>query len=367
MEIESLKLHQYRNYASLLLHPSKGVNVIVGDNAQGKTNAVEALFLCALGRSHRTSKDAELIMNDCAGAYVGTEIKNASGSHSIEMKLRRGERKQVFIDKLQTSRSSELMGQLNIVMFSPEDLKLVKDGPAERRRFIDMELSQIYPSYYVALQQYNLALRQRNALLKSDTAGLSTLCVWDEQLAIYGAKIMEKRAAFIEKLRIYAAKLHNDVSGGKEKLELFYDPNVKSGFENYEITGKIMEALENGASEDLRRGFTTSGPHRDDMEMRLNGEDVRVYGSQGQQRTAALSIKLSEIEILKEQKGEPPVLLLDDVLSELDDRRGRLLLEGLRECQSFLSCTSLSGLQKAGLKDYSAWYCEKGTLVKQEQ
>ncbi len=305
-------------------------------------------------------------MNDCAGAYVGVELQNESGSHSIEMKMRRGERKLIFIDKLQAKKSAELMGQLNVVMFSPEDLRLVKEGPAERRRFIDMELSQMYPAYYVDLQQYNLALKQRNALLKSDTAGFSTLSVWDEQLAVFGARIIERRAAFVKELQKYAAGLHHEVSGKREVLTLNYRPNPGIWERNSDTVGGIMEALQRSANEDMRRGFSSVGPHRDDVEIRLNGEELRIFGSQGQQRTAALSLKLSEIEIIKKIKGEAPVLLLDDVLSELDDMRGRLLLDTLRECQSFLSCTSLAGLQRAGLTDYTAWYCEKGIICKRE-
>lgn len=362
MEINEVKLHQYRSYESLLLRPSPGVNVITGENAQGKTNAIEALFLCAFGRSHRTSRDSELIKYDCAGAYVGVKLKNYSGEHSIEMKLRSGERKKVFIDANLISKSAELMGQLNVVLFSPEDLLLVKGGPAERRRFIDMELSQLYPSYYVNLQQYNIALKQRNALLKSDTAGLSTLSVWDEQMAYYGARVMEKRAAFTLELQRYASEFHYSVTAGKEKLTIGYAPNVPIRNDLPELTGLMIERLENAASEDLRRGFSSVGPHRDDISVSLNGEELRVYASQGQQRTAALSLKLSEIGILKEKRGEHPVLLLDDVLSELDDSRGKLLLENLSGCQAFITCTGIDSLRRAGLRDYNAWKCANGSI-----
>lgn len=363
MEISELKLHQYRSYESLLLRPYSGVNVISGENAQGKTNAIEALFLCAFGRSHRTSRDAELINKDCAGAYVGIKLRNSSGEHNIEMKLRSGERKKVFLDANLISRSSELMGQLNVVLFSPEDLSLVKGGPAERRRFMDMEISQLYPSYYVSLQQYNIALRQRNALLKSDTAGLSTLCAWDEQLAYHGARVMDKRAAFALKLQRHASEFHSAVTEGGEKLLIEYAPSVAVQEEVSKTTGLLMEKLEDSASDDLRRGFSSVGPHRDDLRISLNGEELRVYASQGQQRTAALSLKLSEIDILKELKGEAPVLLLDDVLSELDDSRGRLLLENLKGCQAFITCTGIDSLVRAGLEDCKMWKCEKGKIT----
>lgn len=362
MEISELKLHQYRSYERLLLHPAPGVNVITGENAQGKTNALEALFLCALGRSHRTSRDAELIKSGCAGAYVGLQLKNTYGSHSIEMKLRSGERKQIFIDANLAAKSAELMGQLNVVLFSPEDLSLVKGGPAERRRFADMELSQLFPAYYVNLQQYNIALKQRNALLKSDTAGFSTLSVWDEQLAFYGAKLMEKRAAFIQMLQKQAEDFHLAVTNGKEKLSVRYAPNVPMQEDEAARVGRMLEALENAANEDMRRGFTSVGPHRDDIQLLLCGEDARVYASQGQQRTAALSLKLSMIGILKEARGETPVLLLDDVLSELDDTRARLLVQNFSDAQAFITCTGVDALKRAGLSSCKLWKCKNGDI-----
>lgn len=362
-----MKLHQYRSYETLSLSPAPGVNVIVGENAQGKTNAIEAVFLCALGRSHRTGRDAELIARGCAGAYVGLAFERGEGLHEIEFKLREGERRQIYIDKQAITRSAELMGQLNVVMFSPEDLSLIKGGPAERRRFLDMELSQLYPAYYRALQQYNAVLRQRNALLKSDTAGLDALSLWDEQLSRYGAFIMEKRAAFSEQLQTYARALHSAVTNGRETLCIAYAPHIEMEEKGYPLIGRLMDALARCANEDLRRGFTSVGPHRDDLSVSINGEETRVFGSQGQQRTAALSLKLSQIELLRAETGENPVLLLDDVLSELDDMRGRLLLEALRACQSFITCTSLAGLTRAGLTDYTAWRCAGGTILPYEE
>lgn len=357
-----MKLHQYRSYESLSLSPAPGVNVIVGENAQGKTNAIEAVFLCALGRSHRTSRDAELIKSGCAGAYVGLSFQRGEGVHEIEFKLRENERRQIYVDKQAITRSAELMGQLNVVMFSPEDLFLIKGGPAERRRFVDMELSQLYPAYYRALQQYNAVLKQRNALLKSDTAGLEALSLWDEQLSRYGAFIMEKRAEFSARLQAYARALHSAVTDGRETLSVAYAPHIEMEEKGYPLIGRLMDALARCANEDLRRGFTSIGPHRDDLFISINGEETRVFGSQGQQRTAALSLKLSQIEILRAETGENPVLLLDDVLSELDDRRGKLLLEALRACQSFITCTSLAGLARAGLADYTAWRCAEGNI-----
>lgn len=370
MQVERLKLNYFRNYESLRLSPGRGLNVIFGENAQGKTNAVEAIFLCAFARSHRTPRDAELISAGMSGGYVGLDIGTKAGSRSIEIKLRDGERKQMFVDRLQCERSGELMGVLNVVMFSPEDLELVKGGPAERRRFLDMELSQFRPAYYLALQRYNKALRERNALLRPEAVRERTgealrqeLYVWDEQLITLGADIMRKRAEFIERLAAIAARLHREISSGRETLAIRYDPNVRASGGSLEDA--FADALYGGVAEDIRRGYTSYGPHRDDIEIALSGSAVRTFGSQGQQRTAALSMKLSELELLREDRGEPPVLLLDDVLSELDELRQRALLEAMSDCQSFLTCTSLEGLRRAGmdLNNIPAFRCQNGTLT----
>lgn len=372
MLIERMKLNDFRNYESLLLRPDGGLNVIVGENAQGKTNAVEAIFLCAFGRSHRTAKDAELIRTGYAGGYVGLDIKSKSGGRTIEIKLKSGERKQIFIDRLMAKRTGELMGALNAVMFSPEDLELVKGAPAERRRFMDMELSQLRPAYFYTLQRYNAALKQRNALLKPDTKQdpneiRRQLYIWDEQLSKSGAEIMRMRAEFVERLGLIASRLHRQISGEREALYVKYAPDVDTNrLGGGDAQAALSEALYNGALDDIRRGYTGSGPHRDELELSLNGANVRIYGSQGQQRTAALSLKLSEIELIKGETGESPVLLLDDVLSELDEPRQRALLEAMTGCQTFLTCTTLEGLKRAGMTGINAWYCKAGTLERTE-
>ncbi len=261
MEINRLRLNQYRSYAALDLRPGPGINAIVGDNAEGKTNSVEAVFLCAFGRSHRTSRDAELIMRGCAGGYVGAELTNNTGSHLIEIKLRDGERKKIFIDRQMASRSGELMGLLNVVMFAPEDLCLVKAGPAERRRFLDMELSQARPAYYYRLQQYNAALRQRNALLKGFDIRPGMLAMWDEQLATLGEAIMAERQRFIDSLSTIAYDLHRSITDGNEKLAIAYQPNVAMDAPA-DLRESLLQALTEGAAEDMRRGFTQTGPHR---------------------------------------------------------------------------------------------------------
>lgn len=349
------------------MQPASGVNVITGDNAQGKTNAIESIFLCALGRSHRTAREAELIQTGRDGALVHLELMNQTGAHTIEIRLYQDARRRISIDGLPCARSAELMGHLNVVMFSPEDLSLVKGGPAERRRFMDMELAQQRPAYYVALQRYASALKQRNALLKRGDG--RTLFMWDEQLSAEGARIMRARQAFVAVLGESASALHREVTGGAETLSVRYRPcvdlDVDVGVPAAEETlADLLAAhLAAGAEEDLRRGFTGTGPHRDDLLFTLNGADARVFGSQGQQRTAALSLKLCEIGLFHEQTGELPVLLLDDVLSELDESRGRLLLKNLRQCQCFLTCTGLSSLERAGLNAYKVWHCVRGEIL----
>ena len=334
MQIARLKLNYFRNYEALDLRPRPGLNVIVGENAQGKTNAVEAIFFCAFSRSHRTARDAELINQGMSGGYVGLDVQT-----------RAGERKQVFIDRLQTQRSGELMGVLNVVMFSPEDLELVKGAPAERRRFLDMELSQLRPAYYYKIQQYNAALKQRNALLKGEPGRECSqrevreqLYVWDEQLAAAGADVMRMRQEFVDSLSTLARDLHRSISGGREQLAVSYAPSVDAARYGGTEREALQEALYASALDDIRRGFTTMGPHRDDLSVCLGDAPVRVFGSQGQQRTAALSLKLAEREIFHDEFDEYPVLMLDDVLSELDAQRQAFVLNRIGGGQTLITC-----------------------------
>lgn len=240
----------------------------------------------------------------------------------------------------------------------------MKGAPSERRRFMDMELSQLRPAYFYTLQRYNRALKQRNALLKDDghdcRAGM--LSMWDEQLAEQGMRIMTARRDFIDKISTVARDIHKLISGNKEELEIVYKPDIPLDESNEGIFSTLMEALECNASEDIRRGYTSVGPHRDDIVIKINGADLRTFGSQGQQRTAALSMKLSELAIIREEKNEPPVLLLDDVFSELDGTRQNLLLDAARGCQCFLTCASIGGLKNAGIKDVRLYECVGGTL-----
>ena len=344
MRVERLKLVGYRSYPRLDLVPGPALNVLLGENAMGKTNAIEAIFLCAFGRSHRTAKDSELILRDNEAAYIGLDVSTYAGSRKIEIKFHAGERKRVLLDGTPIPRMGELLGVCNVVMFSPEDLSLVKDGPEVRRRFLDMELSQLDNAYFYRLQQYNQALKQRNALLKEGAGALKPglLAMWDEQLASLGAGIMHARAEFLLELSLRAQEIHREISGGRESLLVRYAPNVRQEGDLYQ---NILAALEKGAMEDLRRGFTGTGPHRDEIELTLSGALARNFGSQGQQRTAALALKLAVLALIREKKSESPILLLDDVLSELDDSRQQMLLSSIHGCQAFLTCTSLAALK----------------------
>ena len=344
MRVNTVKLNRFRSYASLVLKAEPGLNVLTGANGAGKTNILEALFLCAFGRSHRTPRDQELIRLGSEQGMAEISLMTNAGSRVIRAELCATDRKKLFIDGSPLARSGELMGCLNAVMFSPEDLTLVKGAPAERRRFLDMEISQLKPSYYYALQQYNTALKQRNNLLKDPSAaGNEMLELWDEQLSKQGALIMRERAAFCRELREAAGTLHNIMSGGEETLITEYEPDVICENED-DYRAAIAEALIAAIDKDLFRGYTSAGPHRDDLKLTVNGLDARVYASQGQQRTAALSLKLSEIAVIEQLRGEKPVLLLDDVFSELDATRQRLLLTAVEGCQCFITCTGVEEL-----------------------
>ena len=355
MRIKRLVLNGFRSYERAELLPSEGLNLLYGANAAGKTNVLEAVFLCALGRSHRTSRDIELIGHGLSGAYVGLELETRTGTRLIEIKLRTGDdvirtprdKKQIFIDRQRAEKAGELMGVLNVVMFSPEDLALVKASPDVRRRFMDMEICQLQPAYYRKVAMYNAALRQRNSLIKEAFANpidQDVLDMWNQQLARTGAEVMRARRRFMDDISTVASDMHRRLTGGREQLFAYYEPNVDfdgdtagSGAAEY----AIYDALASSREEDIRRGYTTRGPHRDDLGIKLGETDVKTYGSQGQQRTAALSLKLSELVLMKETVGESPVLLLDDVLSELDDDRQRALMESAFDCQCLLTATGV--------------------------
>ena len=363
MHITKIQLNNFRNYETAEIIPCPGVTVLYGNNAQGKTALVESVILCCTGRSHRTPRDKELIRWEQPFGKVHVEVDRNDGPHEIELSLSPLARKTVKIGGRTLQRTGELMGHLNGVLFAPEDLRIVKDGPAERRRFIDMELSQIRPGYYYALQLYARALNQRNCLLREIPAKPSlrdTLDEWDMQLARYGADIMERRRNFISLISESAEESHREISGGAERLTAAYQPAIASDEEGAALQETILRALKMARDNDIRRGTSTVGPHRDDLTLLLSGMDVRVYGSQGQQRTAALSLKLAELDIMHREIGEWPVLLLDDVMSELDPGRRRHLLKRFEGVQTIVTCTDMSDLAEAEIG--AAYRIDNGTI-----
>ena len=341
MIIKSLELMNFRNYDFLDLKFSEGTNILYGDNAQGKTNILEAIFMTATTKSHKGSKDQDIIQFGHEEAHIRSYLFKEEITRQIDMHLRKGKTKGIAIDSQRIKKAADLMGLLNVVFFSPEDLSIIKNGPAERRRFIDMELCQLDSFYLYNLNHYNKIVNQRNKLLKdlSMKPGLKeTLSIWDSQLVSFGAKVIERREIFISQLCDIISELHAKLSGGKEKIRILYEKNVE--IDDFE------ERLKKSQEKDMILKQSTVGPHRDDIIFIVNDIDIRRFGSQGQQRTAALSLKLSEIELVKKSIKDTPVLLLDDVLSELDSNRQNYLLNSIGAIQTIITCTGLDEFVK---------------------
>ena len=336
MIIKSLELTDYRNYNELNIDFDKGTNVLYGDNAQGKTNILEAIFLSATTKSHKGSNDREIINFNKEEAHIRTVVEKDGVDTKVDMHLRPSKSKVIAIDGTRIKKASELLGISNVVFFSPEDLSIIKDGPGERRRFVDMELCQLDSFYLYNLSNYNKIINQRNKLLKDIyfNPGLKeTLNIWDSQLVSFGSKIIERRLSFSDQISEILKKYHKKLSGGKEDIIIKYEPNVS--IEEY------SEKMSRNQEKDISAKMTMVGPHRDDFSFIVNGIDIRKYGSQGQQRTAALSLKLSEIELVKKLTKDTPILLLDDVLSELDSNRQNYLLDSIGDIQTIITCTGL--------------------------
>lgn len=339
MIVREVALKDFRNYQTLNIMFDDGLNVLVGENAQGKTNLLESIFLCAIGKSPRTSKDKEMIAFGKHMAKVTTKLSSKLGSRQIEIFLFDNQKKAIKIEGTSILKMGELLGELHAVYFSPDQLKLVKDSPQERRRFLDISLCQYDKKYFYTLTKYNQILSQRNELLKTKGRNLEeTLSIWNEELAICGAKIIEYRMQYVEKLSKFAKSIAKYLTSDKENLCLSYAGVVADNAQD--LKEKLLQGYQSTFGKDVELGYTTIGPHRDDIKIVLNDIDVRYFGSQGQQRTCALALKLAELEIFKENTGEYPVLLLDDVLSELDETRKVKLLEYVAKLQTILTCTS---------------------------
>ncbi|MCR5250742.1 MAG: DNA replication/repair protein RecF [Lachnospiraceae bacterium] len=360
MIIKSLELDHYRNYESLSIDFSSGVNILYGDNAQGKTNILEAIYVSATTRSHRGSKDKDIIRFDSEEAHIKTILDKEGLERRVDMHLRKGKSKGIAIDKVRIKKAIELIGLLNLVLFSPEDMAIIKNAPSERRNFVDTELCQLDHIYLYDFNNFNKVVNQRNKLLKDlyfHPEYREMIGIWDNQLVSYGTKMIRRREKFVEELNAIIEEIHAKLSGNREKLKIVYEPNVRA--DDFE------EQLKASLEKDIRLKMTCVGPHRDDFIFLSNGIDVRVFGSQGQQRTAALSLKLSEIELVKQVTKDNPVLLLDDVLSELDGNRQNHLLNNIGGIQTIITCTGLDDFVNNRFAYDKVFRVSEGTVTRE--
>lgn len=352
MYVSNIRLSHYRNYRDADIHFGKGINIIYGNNAQGKTNILESIYLFATGRSHRTNKDKELIRFGENYANVKMVCVNRERLNTGEIMFAQDQKKRIKINDIPINKIGQLMGFFNVVMFSPEDLNLIKEGPSQRRRFLDICISQLRPGYFYNLQQYIKILEQRNKLLKEiaylkeaavKSSLMDTLSVWDEKLVDCGARIILHRRLFVEKLREYARNVHHNITEGKEQLEIKYSPGLKMTDITHldQLKDTFGEQLLHSRKRELDSGMTLLGPHRDDLEFIINDVQVKNYASQGQQRTVVLSLKMAEMEFMKEDLGEYPVLLLDDIMSELDKNRQNYIMQRIEDKQVMITCTDI--------------------------
>lgn len=357
MHVDSLEVGSFRNYDFAKIDFHSKTNILYGDNAQGKTNILEAIFVCGTTKSHKGSKDKELVRIGQDEAHIRLHLTKKGMTHRVDMHLKKSKGKGIAIDGIPIKRSSELLGLLNVIFFSPEDLRIVKNGPSERRKFIDMELCQLDQLYLHDLKEYNKVLMQRNKLLKQigfNPSLKDTLESWDMQLAHYGALVIKRRNSFIEEMGEIVIRVNEKLTGDKEHLKMIYEPDVQPE--------EMEEQLRQAREKDLRFCSTSVGPHRDDLCF-MNGDiDLRKFGSQGQQRTCALSLKLAEIQMVKEMTGDSPVLLLDDVLSELDRNRQNYLLDSIHDIQTIITCTGIEEFIDSRLTLDRIFRIKEGTI-----
>lgn len=359
MYIEKISLKGYRNLNEMTIDLKNGINIFYGANAQGKTNFLEAIYICASGRSLRTRNDSQLIHFDAPESHIQIHIKKENRNDKIDIHLKKENKKGIAVNGIPIKKLGDLFGTCHAVIFSPEDLNLIKEGPGERRRFMDMEICQMDAVYYYNLQQYYRILKQRNHLLKEiqkNAGGKDTLFVWDEQLIDMAKRIIASRRDFLEKLNEMASQKQIRLTGGKDRLKIEYKPN---SWEN-QLEDKIKRNLQR----DILLGATQSGPHKDDILFLVNGNDVKQYGSQGQQRTTALATRLAEIDLIEQETGQKPILLLDDVLSELDKSRQSFLMESIGDLQAVITCTGIEDVIKGYIGQAYLYCVEEGNIQK---
>lgn len=368
MYLEDLELKQFRNYTATKLKFSPQINILIGENAQGKTNLLEAIYVLATTRSHRTGNERELVkFKEDTAALRGTLVKQPGKIHLELILSRKG--KKAKLNFLEQAKLSQYIGQMNVILFAPEDLALVKGAPAVRRRFIDMEFGQIDARYLYNLTQYRTVLKQRNQYLKQlqlhQTKDLVLLGVFSDQLAAFGAEIITKRITFLKELEKYAQQLQDQITQTKEQLRFEYETSVAQTTEKSveSLYTALKQLYENNREKEIMQGTTLYGPHRDDVRFLINQKNVHVYGSQGQQRTTALALKLAEIDLMKKETGEYPILLLDDVLSELDGKRQTHLLRTIQDrVQTFLTTPSISEITRKLIRDPKVFRIAQGEV-----
>ncbi len=347
MYIKSIKLNNFRNYSNQEIQLDKEINIFFGDNAQGKTNVLESIFLCAIGKSFRAKKEKELIKIDEEKATVEIEFEKIDRDGKIKIELTN--KKDVFINGIKKNKVSEILGNINIVMFSPDDIEILKSGPAKRRRFLNILISQLRPQYVYYLNMYIKTIEQRNNYLRQikelNNPTKEMLKIWDEKLAEYASYVFNYRNEFVEKIKDKILSIHKNITQEKEEIKIKYISDCLN-------KEKYIEELEKNWEQDILRGYTTKGVHRDDIYIYINGKQVNIYGSQGQNRTVILSLKLSELEIIYDEIGEYPILLLDDFMSELDSKRRENFLKSISNAQILITCTDEFTIDNKMCKTY---------------
>ncbi len=355
MLITSIELQNFRNYKEQKIDFCDKLNILFGDNAQGKTNIVEAIFLAAFGKSFRTNKDKEMILKDQEFSNILINYENNSRTGKIKIQI--SDKKNIFVNDIKIKRLSDLLGTINVVLFTPDDINILKEGPSKRRKFLDMMIGQIRPKYIYTLSNYLKILEERNNYLKQinvNNYDETLLEIWDEKLSEYGELINNYRKEFINKIKEIIKNIHGEITENKEEINIKY----VSDYENKE---KFLEKIKRNRKKDIFKGFTAVGIQRDDFIIYINGEPLNIYGSQGQHRTAVLSLKLCELEILKEETQENPILLLDDFMSELDETRIKNFLKYLKNIQVIITCTEEIDINE---KIKNVFYVKNGIVEK---
>ena len=347
MWIKKIKIKNFRNYESEEINLEKNINIFYGQNAQGKTNIIESIFLCSLGKSFRTKKDKEMIKLNEQNALVEVEYEKSDRDGKIKIEI--GNKKNIYLNGIKIKKLSELLGNLNIVIFTPDDINILKGGPQNRRRFLDIMISQLRPNYMHILNLYLKTIEQRNKYLrqiKEEHKDENLLEIWDEKLAEYAVKIYEYRKEFIEKIIKKINIIHKNITNGEEQIELEYITEC----DNKE---KYLQLLKERRKLDIIKGFTTKGIHRDDFVIYINKKEIKIFGSQGQNRTAMLSLKLAELQVIYDEIGEYPILLLDDFMSELDRTRRKNFLENIEGTQVIITGTEKLDIENLEYLEYN--------------